>query len=99
MWQRITESPIIDVLDILIVAFLLYRLLAFIRDTRAVQMFVGLGFLLVLSFVASSLGMAPSAGKQPRRAAATRHRLRGKSSKAFAQGHPPCGRQLQDGPI
>jgi diadenylate cyclase len=57
MWQRITESPIIDVLDILIVAFLLYRLLAFIRDTRAVQMFVGLGFLLVLSFVASSLGM------------------------------------------
>jgi len=57
MWQRITESPLIDVLDILIVAFLLYRILAFIRDTRAVQMFVGLGFLLVLSFVASSLGM------------------------------------------
>lgn len=57
MWQRITESPLIDVLDISIVAFLLYRILGFIRDTRAVQMFVGLGLLLILSFVASSLGM------------------------------------------
>lgn len=57
MWTAITESPIIDLLDILIVAFLLYRLLVFIKDTRAIQMFVGLGFLLVLSFVAGSLGM------------------------------------------
>jgi len=57
MWDNITESPIIDVLDIMIVAFLLYRVLVFIKDTRAIQMFVGLGFLLVLSFVASSLGM------------------------------------------
>jgi diadenylate cyclase len=57
MWQSIRESPLIDVLDILIVAFLLYRLLVFIRDTRAIQMFVGLGLLLIFSFVASSLGM------------------------------------------
>jgi len=57
MWQRITESPLIDILDILIVAFLLYRLLIFVKETRATQMFVGLGLLLILSFVASSLGM------------------------------------------
>lgn len=57
MWQSITESPLIDVLDILIVAFLLYRLYIFVKDTRATQMFVGLGLLLILSFVASSLGM------------------------------------------
>ena len=57
MWENITQSPIIDVLDILIVAWLLYRLLIFVRNTRAVQMVAGLAILLVLSFVASSLGM------------------------------------------
>jgi len=53
----ILTSPIIDVLDILIVAYLLYRLIVFIKDTRVIQMFLGLGFLLVLSWVASALGM------------------------------------------
>jgi diadenylate cyclase len=57
MWENITQSPIIDVLDILIVGWLLYRLLLFVRNTRAVQMVAGLAILLVLSFVASSLGM------------------------------------------
>jgi diadenylate cyclase len=57
MWDSISNNPIIDILDILIVAFLLYRLIVFIKDTRAIQMFVGLGLLLILSFVASTLGM------------------------------------------
>ncbi len=57
MWDKITQSPLIDLLDILIVAYLLYRLIVFIKDTRVIQMFAGLGFLLVLSFLASSLGM------------------------------------------
>ncbi|MCP4571208.1 MAG: TIGR00159 family protein [bacterium] len=57
MWEGIITSPVIDVLDILIVAFLLYRLIVFIKDTRVIQMFLGLGFLLVLSYVASALGM------------------------------------------
>ncbi|HPF70571.1 MAG TPA: diadenylate cyclase CdaA [Candidatus Krumholzibacteria bacterium] len=57
MWEAITSSALIDVLDILIVAYLLYRLIVFIKDTRVIQMFVGLGFLLVLSYVASALGM------------------------------------------
>lgn len=57
MWERIVQSPIIDILDILIVAWLLYRLLRFVQNTRAVQMVAGLAILLVLSFVASSLGM------------------------------------------
>ncbi len=55
--EKITQSPLIDLLDILIVAYLLYRLIVFIKDTRVFQMFAGLGFLLALSFVASSLGM------------------------------------------
>ena len=57
MWDSITNSPIIDILDILIVAYLLYRLIVFIKDTRVIHMFVGLGLLLILSFVAGSLGM------------------------------------------
>jgi diadenylate cyclase len=57
MWQAITDSPVIDILDILIVAYLLYRLIVFIKDTRVIQMFLGLGFLLVLSYLSSALGM------------------------------------------
>jgi len=57
MWESIRNSPVIDILDILIVAFLLYRLIVFIKDTRVIQMFVGLGFLLMLSFFAGTLGM------------------------------------------
>ncbi len=57
MWEAITSSPLIDVLDILIVAYLLYRLIVFIKDTRVIQMFVGLGLLLVLSYLAHGLGM------------------------------------------
>ncbi len=57
MWEAVISSPVIDVLDVLIVAYLLYRLIVFIKDTRVIQMFLGLGFLLVLSYVASALGM------------------------------------------
>jgi diadenylate cyclase len=57
MWNSITGSIIIDILDILVVAYLLHRLLLLIRGTRAIQMFAGLGILLVLSFIANSLGM------------------------------------------
>jgi diadenylate cyclase len=57
MWEWLRNSIIIDLLDILIVAFLLYRLMVFIRGTRAIQMFLGLGILLVLSFMANLLGM------------------------------------------
>jgi diadenylate cyclase len=57
MWETITNSLLIDILDIVIVAYLLYRLIVFIKDTRVIQMLVGLGSLLVLSFLASSLGM------------------------------------------
>ncbi len=57
MWRTITNSVVIDILDILIVAWLLYRLVLLIRGTRALQMFTGLGVLLLASFVATSIGM------------------------------------------
>ncbi len=43
---------LVDVLDILIVAFLFYRLFAMIKGTRAAQMFVGLIFIVIASIVA-----------------------------------------------
>ena len=43
---------LVDVLDVLIVAFLFYRLFAMIKGTRASQMFVGLIFIVVASIVA-----------------------------------------------
>ncbi|MGD1049220.1 MAG: diadenylate cyclase CdaA [Candidatus Krumholzibacteriaceae bacterium] len=47
----------IDILDILIVAFLFYRLFLLIRGTRAAQMFIGLFLLIIVSFVARWLNM------------------------------------------
>lgn len=44
-----------DILDIIIVAFLVYRLLLFIKGTSAVQMLIGLGVLLFVSFLASNI--------------------------------------------
>ncbi|HPF34407.1 MAG TPA: diadenylate cyclase CdaA [Candidatus Krumholzibacteria bacterium] len=57
MLDAIANSLIIDVLDILIVAFLLYRLLLLVRGTRTVQMFIGLALLVMLSWIADRLGM------------------------------------------
>ncbi|HEY5132514.1 MAG TPA: diadenylate cyclase CdaA [Candidatus Krumholzibacteriaceae bacterium] len=47
----------IDVLDILIVAFLFYRLFLLIKGTRAAQMFIGLFLLIIVSFIARWLNM------------------------------------------
>lgn len=46
-----------DVLDILVVAFMIYWVLLFIRGTRAVQMLFGLLLLLVMFVVSKRLGM------------------------------------------
>jgi diadenylate cyclase len=49
---HITNEILTDVLDILIVTFLLYKLFTLMRGTRAVSMFFGLVILFVLSVVA-----------------------------------------------
>lgn len=46
-----------DVLDIFLVSLLLYRLLLFIKGTRAVQMLFGLGVLLFASFLSGYIGL------------------------------------------
>ncbi len=50
-------SLTIDILDVLIVAFLFYRVFLLIRGTRAAQMFIGLIILIILAFVARALNM------------------------------------------
>jgi diadenylate cyclase len=47
----------IDILDIIIVAFLFYRLFLLVRGTRATQMFIGLFLLIILSFVVQWLNL------------------------------------------
>ncbi len=47
----------IDILDILLVAFIIYWVLLFIRGTRAVQMLFGLLLLMVMYVVAKRAGM------------------------------------------
>jgi diadenylate cyclase len=46
-----------DVLDVVVVAYLIYRLLLIVRGTRAMQMGVGLGVILLLYLAAKSFGL------------------------------------------
>ena len=55
--QFLHQSYLLDVLDVIIVAFLFYRLYLIIRGTRATEMFVGLGILFAFSLAAQSLGL------------------------------------------
>ncbi len=47
-----------DLLDILVVAFVIHQLISIIRGTRSVQMVVGLGILTIVYFLASVLDLA-----------------------------------------
>ena len=44
-----------DIIDILLVAFIIYRIMVLIRGTRAVQMAAGLGVIILIYFVAKQL--------------------------------------------
>ena len=54
---EIFQNPrwLLDILDILLVAFIIYRIILLIKGTRAVQMLVGLAVLLLV-YVGSQLG-------------------------------------------
>jgi diadenylate cyclase len=55
--STISTDYIIDVLDILIVSYLLYRLFLLMKGTRAVHMFFGLILLFILSVVAQWINL------------------------------------------
>jgi uncharacterized protein (TIGR00159 family) len=54
---RATEFSWVDVLDILIVAFIVYELLLLIRGTHAVQMALGVGVLVILYWASTLLDL------------------------------------------
>jgi len=47
-----------DILDILVVAFVIHQLISIIRGTRSVQMVVGIGILTAVYFLASVLDLS-----------------------------------------
>src|SRR5215831_158043 len=52
MWAPLAAFRIRDAIDILLVALVLYRIFVMFKETRAVQMLLGLGGLMAASFVA-----------------------------------------------
>ena len=56
LWSIISRPTIVDVLDIAVVAFLLYKLLMLAKDTRATQVLKGLGALFLLYWISDWLG-------------------------------------------
>ena len=56
LWSVISRPTIVAILDILIVAFLIYQLLMLTRDTRASQVLKGLGILFVVYWASDWLG-------------------------------------------
>jgi uncharacterized protein (TIGR00159 family) len=57
MVGNLLSIGVIDVLDILLVTFIIYTILLFIRGTRAVQILFGLLILMVMYVVAKKAGM------------------------------------------
>jgi diadenylate cyclase len=55
--QFLQDSYLRDVLDVVIVGFLFYRLYLIIRGTRATEMFFGLAILFVFSMLAQNMGL------------------------------------------
>ncbi|MBQ1421890.1 MAG: TIGR00159 family protein, partial [Firmicutes bacterium] len=51
----VSNIGINDIFDILIITFLVYKLLGFVRETRAEQLAKGIGILIVVAVLASSL--------------------------------------------
>lgn len=55
VWQALVQISLLDVLDIIIVYYVIYRLLMLIRDTRAVQLIKGLVVLLMATLLSGKL--------------------------------------------
>lgn len=58
MLAQLQDFGVLDILDILIVAFVFYRVIIWIRGTRAVQLIKGLAVLLLAYFFSRRFGLA-----------------------------------------
>jgi diadenylate cyclase len=56
-WFGFIEMRVIDVIDIALVTFFLYKLYFMMRRTRAIQMFIGLAFIFIISLFTQALQM------------------------------------------
>ena len=56
------KITLIDLIDIVLVSWLFYKVYAYFRGTRAGQMLVGLIILMVGSFIFNALVLAPHLG-------------------------------------
>ena len=57
LWNIVNRPRIPDVLDILIVAFMLYQILKYARETRMSQLAKGVAFLLVAAWLSDLIGL------------------------------------------
>jgi diadenylate cyclase len=53
MLDAIQSMRLLDIIDILIVSFIIYRIMLLIRGTRAVQMLVGIALIIIIYFLSS----------------------------------------------
>ena len=58
LWNIFNRPEPKDLIDILIVAYLLYKLLMLTRETRASQVIKGFGLLIIASWVSDFVGLA-----------------------------------------
>ena len=56
-WLPFRAPELIDIIDILVMSFVVYKLLVLIRGTRAVQMLIGIVFLMIISYVSGIFGL------------------------------------------
>lgn len=56
-WNLIHRPTLVDYIDILIIAFLIYQLVLITRQTRAMQVLKGLAIIIVASYVSELIGL------------------------------------------
>ena len=52
------KVTLLDILDILVISFILYKIYFFLRNSRAAQMFVGLAIILIVSLITRLFNMS-----------------------------------------
>ena len=56
-WNIFHRPSLVDVIDILIIAFLIYQLITLTRQTRAIQVIKGLALIIVAAYVSELVGL------------------------------------------
>ncbi|MBS9335814.1 MULTISPECIES: diadenylate cyclase CdaA [Fructobacillus] len=57
IWAYMTSSNLAHLVDILIIWFLLYKVITFVEGTRALQILIGVGVIVLVKVIAWSLGL------------------------------------------